>query len=56
MKKLDLDTLEETSIFIDDNPTNYVDIGITKDKKFLVISSSTKEDSEIWVMERGPAI
>ena len=48
--------MEETSIFIDDNPTNYIDIGVTKDKKFLVISSSTKEDSEIWVMERGPAV
>jgi len=53
---LDLNTLEETSIFIDDNPTHYIDLGITKDKKFLTISSSTKEDSEIWVIERGPAL
>ena len=42
----------ESSIFIDDNPTNYVDIGITKDKRYLVISSNTKEDSEIWVLDR----
>jgi protease II len=48
-----LESGSERSIFVDDNPTNYVDIGITKDKKFLVVSSNTKEDSEIWVRERG---
>ena len=47
-----LESGKETTIFVDDNPTNYVDIGITKDKQFLVISSATKEDSEIWVMDR----
>lgn len=29
-----------------------MDIGQTKDGKFLVISSNTKEDSEIWVLPR----
>ena len=53
VKRVDLDTLEETSLFIDDIPTHYLDIGMTKDKKFLVISSNTKEDSEVWVMERS---
>jgi len=29
-----------------------VDIGITKDGKFLIINSNTKEDSEVWVVDR----
>ena len=49
---MNLETLEENSIFVDDDPTHYVDIGQTKDGKFLVISSNTKEDSEIWVLPR----
>lgn len=39
-------------MFIDDDPTHYLDIGVTKDKKFVVINSNTKEDSEVWVTER----
>jgi len=50
VKKLDLETLKETSIYVDDDPTHYVDIGVTKDQKYLIISSNTKEDSEIWVI------
>ena len=52
VKRLCLETMESTSIFIDDDPTHYVDIGVTKDKKYLIISSNTKEDSEIWVLPR----
>ena len=37
---------------MDDDPTHYIDIGVTKDSKFLVIASNTKEDSEIWVLPR----
>ena len=47
-----LETLNKKTIFVDDEPTNYVDIGVTKDKKYIVISSNTKEDSEIWVLKR----
>ena len=52
LKRLNLQTLEQTTIFMDEDPTHYIDIGVTKDQKFLVISSNTKEDSEIWVMPR----
>ena len=52
VKRLCLETLEQTSVFIDNDPTHYIDIGVTKDQKFLVISSNTKEDSEIWVLPR----
>lgn len=51
--KLDVDTGESECIFIDDDPTHYVDIGTTKDKKYIIIASNTKEDSEIWVIERS---
>lgn len=39
-------------MFVDPDPTHYVDIGITKDGRFLIINSSTKEDSEVWVVDR----
>jgi protease II len=42
---------EEHSIFIDDDPTHYIDINVSKDGKFLFINSGTKEDSEIWVIK-----
>ena len=50
--KVDLQTNKKTIIFQDDDPTHYVDLGVTKDKKYFVISSSTKEDSEILVLKR----
>lgn len=50
--QLCLDTEKAQTIFVDDDPTNYVDIGVTKDKAYVVISSNTKEDSEIWVIKR----
>ena len=53
VKRLDLNTGEETCLFVDDDPTHYLDIGITKDKKYIVINSNTKEDSEVWVTERS---
>ena len=52
VKRLCLETMVQSTIFVDDNPTHYVDIGVTKDKKFLIISSNTKEDAEIWVLPR----
>ena len=41
---------QDTVIFIDDDPTHFVDIAVSKDKKCLFINSGTKEDSEIWVI------
>lgn len=51
--KVDLKTGNKKVIYEDNDPTHYVDLGVTKDKKFLVISSNTKEDSEILVLERN---
>ena len=51
--KVDLMTNKKNVIFEDKDPTHYVDLSVTKDKKFLVISSNTKEDSEIFVLERN---
>ncbi len=51
--RVDLKTAAKTVIYEDTDPTHYIDMGVTKDKKYLVISSNTKEDSEILVLERG---
>lgn len=53
MVRLDIDTGVSKSVFVDDDPTHYIDIGVTKDKKFIVISSNTKEDSEVWIADRS---
>jgi protease II len=53
VKMLNLETNFETSIYRDDDPTHYIDLGVTKDKKFLIIASNTKEDSEIWILPRS---
>ena len=50
--RVDLKTATKTTIFQDDDATHYVDLGVTKDKKYLIISSNTKEDSEIYVLKR----
>lgn len=39
-------------MFVDTDQTHYVDIGVTKDGRYLVINSNTKEDSEVWVVDR----
>lgn len=49
---MDLKTGEVTCLFVDNDPTHYIDIGVTKDKKFIIINSNTKEDTEVWVTER----
>lgn len=51
LKKMDLRTKKQEIVFQDDDPTHYLDIGATKDKKFLIINSNTKEDSEVWVID-----
>lgn len=50
VKHLDLQTMEETVLFQDDDTTHYIDLNLSKDKKFIFIKSSTKEDSEVWVV------
>ena len=52
VKHLNLKTMKEQTVFVDVNPTHYIDINVTKDKKYLVINSNTKEDSEIWLIDR----
>jgi len=54
--RVDLKTANKSVVFEDNDPTHYVDLGVTKDKKFLVISSNTKEDSEILVLPRSVEI
>lgn len=49
---MDVESGKTTTIFTDDDPTHYIDLGVTKDKKFLVIAINTKEDSEIWILPR----
>ena len=41
-------------MFVDDDPTHYVDIVLSKDKQYLIINSGTKEDCEIWVIKDEP--
>ncbi len=52
VKKLNLKTMQESTIFVDHDPTHYIDLSVTKDKKYLLICSNTKEDSEIWILDR----
>lgn len=52
VKKVTLSTLTEQTLYVDHDKTHYIDIGISKDKKYLLISSNTKEDSEILAIER----
>ena len=53
VKKVNIQTHQESTVFMDHDPTHYIDISVTKDRKYLVINSSTKEDSEVWVLDRG---
>lgn len=52
VKKLNIVTNQESTVFVDPDQTHYVDIGVTKDGRYLVINSNTKEDSEVWVVNR----
>jgi len=53
---MDLETREERVLFTDEDPTHYVDISVTKDKRYLIINNNTKEDSEIWVLDRNSTL
>ena len=48
---MDYKTGKQKIIFEDSNPTHYIDVGKTKDSKYIILSSSTKEDSEVWVLD-----
>jgi protease II len=50
LKRLPLSTGIEQTIFVDDDPTHYIDISVSKDGKCLFINNSTKEDGEVWVI------
>lgn len=52
VKRLNIATMKEATVFVDHDPTHYLDISITKDRKYLLINSNTKEDSEIWLIDR----
>jgi len=52
VSRMSLETLEPTTIFTDSDPTHFIDLTVSKDRKFFVISSNTKEDSEVWVIPR----
>lgn len=51
VKRINLSSSEVEALFIDDDPTHYVDLTLSKDKQFLFINSGTKEDSEVWVID-----
>ena len=53
IKSRNLETNKDRIIFVDDDPTHYIDIQLTKDRSHLIINSGTKEDSEIWIMQKG---
>lgn len=51
VKRINLESGKQEVLFMDDDPTHYVDINMSKDKQFLFINSGTKEDSEVWVVD-----
>ena len=46
----DLESKKETVLFSESDPSRYVNLQITKDGKYLLINSATKEDNEIWMV------
>lgn len=53
VNKMSLATKEVSTVFLDDDPTHYLDIKLSKDGKHLVIVSGTKEDSEVWCIDKN---
>ena len=52
VQRLSLTTKNVSTVFVDDDPTHYIDISLSKDGKCLFINSSTKEDSEVWCLKQ----
>ena len=42
-----------TLIYSDEDPAHYVDIAVSKSKEYIIVSSNTKEDSEVGVVKMG---
>ena len=50
---MSLETGDSHTVFIDDDPTHYVDMNLSKDQNYILINNATKEDSEIWVIKNS---
>mmetsp|Transcript_1012 Transcript_1012/g.1825 ORF Transcript_1012/g.1825 Transcript_1012/m.1825 type:complete len:444 (+) Transcript_1012:160-1491(+) len=46
-----LKTMKRSVLLVDEDPTHYLDIAVSKDKQFLFINSGTKEDAEVWYIK-----
>lgn len=53
VKRMHLESGDTQALFIDDDPTHYVDISLSKDRQYLFVNSGTKEDSEVWVIDNS---
>jgi len=53
VKSIGVQSLSEQTLFMDDDPTHYIDVSISKDKQCMFINTSTKEDSEVWVVKKN---
>ena len=51
VKKLNIDSGEKQTLFVDDDPTHFVDIRLSKDKEFIFIDNGTKENCEVWAID-----
>lgn len=52
VNRMSLTNKQVQTVFVDDDPTHFVDMSISKDGKFLFISSATKEDAEVWCVSQ----
>lgn len=50
VNKLSLSDNKTSTVFIDDDPTHYLELNKSKDGKCLFINSTTKEDGELWTI------
>ena len=50
---MSLATRDVSTVFMDDEPTHYLDIKLSKDGSHLIITSATKEDSEVWCLSQA---
>ena len=52
---MNINSKEEQTLFVDNDKTHYLDITLSKDLNYLMIYSNTKEDSEVWILDRKNA-
>lgn len=48
-------TAADTLVYEETDPRYYLDLAVTKDKKYLTITSSTKVNSEVHILDRQKA-